>query len=116
MKKWLNDTVVYRAHFQYYAHSDTLDSTVVYYVVRLNTDGTIAWTKIHHPGTGLSLTTTYGSYDSDYNTASITDPNSKTTYYTWHSYTDGTGTTRYLNRPHKIKYATGDSVLSYYST
>ncbi len=61
------------------------------------------------------MTTTYGTYDADFNPASITDPDNKTTYYTYHSYTDANGGTRYLNRPKKIKYANGDSLLYYYS-
>ncbi|MEO0128750.1 MAG: RHS repeat-associated core domain-containing protein [candidate division WOR-3 bacterium] len=141
-----NDTVVYRAHFRYYTENNLLplDSTEVYYhegppligarnpftesapdlpttnyykkIIKLNANGTIAWERIDHPGTGLSLTTTYGSYDSDYNSASITDADNKTTYYIYHSYSDANGSTRYLNRPKKIKYATGDSLLYYYST
>lgn len=135
-----NDTVIYRAHFRYHAHDDScMDSTVVYYeesaetvgarnpftdtaaglpgskyykrVYKLNTNGTIAWIRTDHPGTGLSYTATYGSYDNDYNPASMTDPDSKVTNYTWHSYVDESNATRYLNRAKKIKYATGDSVL-----
>jgi RHS repeat-associated protein len=139
-----NDIIVYRAHFRYYENTDGfLDSTVIYYhegppdtgafdpfidnepglpttryyrkIIRYSTDGTVLWVKIHHPETDLSFMTTYGSYDGDYNSAFLTDPDNKTTYYTYHSYTDGVGSTRNFYRPTKTTYPTEDSVLYYYS-
>jgi len=59
-------------------------------------------------------TTTYLSYDSDYNPLRIQKPNGEIVRYEYYQYS-ANGETRYSSYPTKIVYPGGDSVLNYYS-
>jgi len=81
---------------------------------RYNLIGTLASVTIRDKDATQVKTTTYLSYDSDYNPLEIEKPNGDTVRYEYYQYT-ANGTTRYSSYPTKIVYPGGDSVLNYYS-
>ncbi len=77
-------------------------------VIKYNPVGTRASVSV------AGKTTTYLSYDDDYNPLLIEQPDGDTIRYEYYQYT-ANGETRYSSYPTKIKYNNEDSVLNYYS-